>query len=259
MADLNAYFSRIAKYIKEKRTDKQGVRTIQCPTQVNHLLRNLPISIGPDAGSGIVLREDTFIELGNPAVGSCSLLIYTNDPSIIKDGRIHLIGPDIPERPGASLPFGEVLMVGGKDLEEDDRQALEQSRYISDQVEGYMIRSLPEHIWSRVSKDAAKKGFRFETLGRALMAILKTKVPKIQAMEIVFVTSDKKDLEELKSIASQINKITREIQKNKWRLKGIDLDCTLDYDCGQCPDKPLCDNIREVLKIRKRQKNAHFL
>ena len=258
MADLNAYFSQIAQYLKEKQKDTQGVRVLQCPTQVNRLLRNLPISIGPDAGSGIILREDTFIELGNPAVGSCSFLVYTNDPSIIKDGVIHLIGPDIPEKPGASLPFGQVLMVGGTELGEDDQQALEQSQYISDQVEGYMIRSVAEHIWSRVSKDAAKKGFRFEILGRALMAILKTKVPKIQAMEIVFVTSDKKDLEKLNDLASQIHKITKEIHKKKWRVKGIDIDCTLDYDCSRCPDKPICDNIREVLNIRKRQKNPHF-
>ena len=258
MTDLNAYFSQIAKYINEKRQETQGIMTIQCPTQVHSLLRNLPVSVGSDADSGIILREDTFIELGNPAVGSCSFLLYTNDPSIINDGRIHLIGPDIPERPGASLPFGQVLMVGGKEIEENDQQAMEQSHYISGQVEGYMIRSVAEHIWSRVSKDAAKRGFRFETLGRALMAILKTKVPKIQAMEIVFVTSDKKDLEELNKIASQINKITREVHKKKWRVKGIDVDCSLDYDCSRCPDKPICDNIREVFNIHKRQNNTAF-
>jgi len=253
MVDLDTYFAKIAEYIEDERKDKRNVRTFECPSTVSQLLGNLPIRIGPETGSGIILREDTFIELGNPVAGSCNFLIYTKNPSIIKDGRIHLIGPDIQEKPGESLPFGQVLMVGGKELGEDDQQALEQGQYITDQVEGYMIRSAAQHIWSRVSKDAVKRGFCFETLGRVLMAILKTEVPKIQAMEIVFVTSIKKDLEKLNNIALQVMKITREIQKKKWRIKGVDLDCTLEWDCSNCSDKPLCDNIREVIAIRKSQ------
>ena len=254
MVDLDPYVAKIARYIEDVRRNKGIVRTFQCPSTVNKLLSNLPIRTGPDAGSGIILREDTFIELGNPTAGSCNFLIYTKNPSIIKDGRIHLIGPDIREKRGESLPFGQVLMVGGEALEEDDQQALDQGQYISDQVKGYMIRSSAQHIWSRVSKDAVKGGFCFEILGRVLMASLKSDVSKIQAMEIVFVTSSKKDIERLNHIASQVNKINREIKKKKWQMKGVDLDCTLERDCGNCSDKSLCDNIREVIAIRKRQK-----
>jgi len=227
MVDLDTYFAKIAEYIEDERKDKRNVRTFECPSTVSQLLGNLPIRIGPETGSGIILREDTFIELGNPVAGSCNFLIYTKNPSIIKDGRIHLIGPDIQEKPGESLPFGQVLMVGGKELGEDDQQALEQGQYITDQVEGYMIRSAAQHIWSRVSKDAVKRGFCFETLGRVLI--------------------------KLNNIALQVMKITREIQKKKWRIKGVDLDCTLEWDCSNCSDKPLCDNIREVIAIRKSQ------
>ena len=254
MVDLDPYFDKLAEYIEDLRKEKKNVRTFECPSSANQLLRNLPIKIDSEAGSGIILREDTFIELGNPVAGSCSFLVYTKNPSIIKDGRIHLIGPDIPERPGESLPFGQVLMVGGNDLGEDDQKALEQSQYFSDQVEGYMIRSSAQNIWTRVSKDAVKKGFCFEILGRLIMAVLKLKVSKIQAMEIVFVTSSKKDIEKLNNISLQVNKIAREIQKKRWRIKGVDLDCTLKRDCSKCSDKSLCDNIREVIAIRKRQK-----
>jgi CO dehydrogenase/acetyl-CoA synthase beta subunit len=258
MVDLDPYFERIAEYVNGLRKDERKVRTFDCPSAVSQLLINSPIKIGPDAGSGIILREDAFIELGNPKAGSCNFIIYTKNPSLIKDGRIHLIGPDIQEKPGQSLPFGQVLLVGGKALEEDDQQVLEKSQYISGQVEGYMIRSAAQHIWSRVSKDAVKRGFNFNALGSALMAILKTEVPKIHAMEVIFVTSGKEDVEKLNTIASQINKINREIKKKKWRLKGIDIDCTLELDCSRCSEKLLCDNIREVLKIRKRQTNDHI-
>ncbi len=58
-----------------------------------------------------------------------------------------------------------------------------------------MIKSIPQHMWSRVSLDAAGKGFNFEILGRALMAIYRSAVPKIEAMEVMFVTSSKEDLQ----------------------------------------------------------------
>ena len=61
-------------------------------------------------------------------------------------------------------------------------------------------------MWSRVSKNAAEKGFCFETLGRALMAIFKSDMPKVQAVEILFVTSSKEDLEQLDNIAGRFGR-----------------------------------------------------
>jgi len=31
------------------------------------------------------------------------------------------------------------------------------------------------------------------------------------------------------------------------------LECTLDVDCGSCSSKPVCDDIREVVKVRKKK------
>ncbi len=77
------------------------------------LKKGLPVSVGPKASSGIILRGDTFVELGNPDIGSSAFVLWTDKTTLIRDGSITLIGPDIPESAGASLPFGQVLMVGG--------------------------------------------------------------------------------------------------------------------------------------------------
>ena len=74
-----------------------------------------------------------------------------------------------------------------------------------------------------------------------------------------FVRSRKEDVERLSRIALQVKKIAGEIRKKKWELKGIDLDCTYQRDCTRCSDKPLCDNIREVIEIRKKQKTTGLL
>ena len=251
---FDTYIRRVLEQVEEMRSEGGAVRELDCPTTIDGLLQGLPLRVGPDANPGIILRGDTFLELGSPDAGSCAFLLWTDNPSLIRDGKITLIGPDIQETPGASLPFGQVLMVAGKDLGKEEHSALEQSQYISDQVEGYMIRSTPERMWSRVGKDAAGKGFDFCTLGKALMAIFKSDVPKVQAMEVIFVTSSKEDVQRLDDIAQQVRKIDKDIVRETWLARGYDvLECTLGWDCESCADKPVCDEIREVITVRKKK------
>jgi hypothetical protein len=68
----------------------------------------------------------------------------------------------------------------------------------------------------------------------------------IQAMEIIFVTSGKKDLKKLYETAEQVQKITKELVRKTWKVRGVDIDCI--SDCSICSDKPVCDEIKEVLK-----------
>lgn len=254
MAIFDAYIRKVAEYIGETKAQGKRVREILCPTATGELTVGLPIRIGPNAGSGLVLRSDTFIELGNPEAGSCAFLLWTDNPTLLKDGTITLIGPDIPESVGSSLPFGQVLMVAGTELTQGDHPILERSMYIGDQIEGYMIRSVPQLIWSRVSKEAGQKGFCFEVLGRALMAIFKSNISKVQAMEILFVTSSKEDLQPLNKVASQIHKISKDIIRENWKAKGVDLvECTLGGDCRSCPDKSVCDDIKQIIGVHKKE------
>jgi CO dehydrogenase/acetyl-CoA synthase beta subunit len=256
MALFDAYIQKLADYQQELRVKGRQVREIDCPNDISELLEGLPVRVGPQASSGIILRGDTAAELGNPDSGSAALLLWTDNPSLIRDGKITLVGSDISESEGSSLPFGQVLMVGGEGLSEKEHERLESSQYVADKIEGYMIKSTPRHMWCRVSKEALGKGFRFETLGRALMAIFKSEVPKVQSVEAMFVTSGKDDLEPLDSIGEQIQQISQNITKDAWKAKGYDLDeieCTLGWDCRSCDYRPVCDDIRKVVKVRKKK------
>lgn len=230
------------------------VREINCPTEVSELVAGLPVRVGRGFSPSIVLRGDTFVELGNPDRGSCAFLLWTDNPSLVRDGKITLIGPDIQESAGDSLPFGQVLVIGGMGLGREDHALLEQNQYVSDQIEWYMIRSMAQHMWSRVSKKAAEKGFCFETLGRALGAIFKSEMPRVQSVEILFVTSSKEDLEQLEDIGRQVQKIVRDIMRETWKAKGFDVfECNLGWDCISCPDKPVCNDIRKLSTVRKKK------
>jgi CO dehydrogenase/acetyl-CoA synthase beta subunit len=252
LAIFDPYLEQVHGYVEGMRAKYGLLGEMQCPAVVSEALGGLPVRVGPRASSGIIFKEDTFVELGSPNTASCAFVLWSDNPALIRDGRITLVGPDIGESQGQSLPFAQVLMLGGRALQEEEQEALDRSQYVFDQIEGYMLRSVPQRMWSRVSREAVEKGFGFETLGRALMGICKTQLPKVEAMEILFVTSCKEDVTLLENIAAQVTKISREIRRSGLvrRLDGT-YECTMGYHCDACSDKPVCDDIRELVALRK--------
>ncbi len=252
MAIFDEYIIMVTEYVDELEKAGRSVRIFNSPTSINALKHILPIQVGSGSNPGIILRNDTFVELGNPEDGSNAAVMWTDAPSLVFDGRITLVGPDIPESGGKSLPFGQILMIGGSDLNDAAHEKLNQQQFIGDQIEGYMIRSTSRYMWGRVSKAGAEKGFCFEMLGSALMLIYKSAMPEIQSMEAVFVTSTKEDVKALDSMAAQVKKISQEIVKETWKIRGYDIDCA--FDCSSCKDKAVCDDIRAVLEALKKKR-----
>ncbi len=254
MSVYDDHIKKVSEYVKKMHQKELSVREFICTGSIEKLKQGLSVKVGPKANTDIILRSDTFMELGNPKIGSKSLFLWTDDPSCIKDGKITLFGPDIQESGGASLPFAQILIVAGENFKEKDQETLEIGSHLSDHVEGYMVKSSTTNLWGRVSKDAALKGFSFETLGKALMVTFKNNVPDTQAMEVIFITSSKEDILQLDVITQKVRDIRRDIVKETWKAKGYDLDC--DYDCSSCTDQSVCDDIRDVLKAQKKKKKV---
>ena len=87
------------------------------------------------------------------------------------------------------------------------------------------------------------------------MIIFKTAHPKIESMEVGFVTTNKDDISILKEYSKQILKTSKEIVKENWKIKGYDIECS--SDCNTCDDKPVCDDIREVLKDKMKKNRTN--
>ncbi len=246
MSSFNEHITKVREYLQGREA-----REFDCPVSVDELKEGMPVQVGPGSNPGIILRSDTFAELGNPAEGSTGFIVWTEDPSLLRDGHVTIIGPDIPELEGGSQPFGQVIMMAGKNLDTEVYEKAEEYQHISDSLEGYMVRSSSRSIWGRVSKDAAAKGFILETLARALMITIKTNVPEVGAMEIVFVTTTKDDIRQLDEIAEEVDSIRTELITEYWKSKGYDVSC--DLNCGACSNQPICDSIRDLDAIRGRQ------
>jgi len=249
MAEFDEYIEETAAYVDDMRTAGRQVREL---FRVTGTPDRLPFKVGPGAGTGLVMKSETFVELGSPTAGSCAFALYTDRTSLVRDGRIRLIGPDIQESSGGTLPFGQVLIAGGETLTEADYPELVESQYVGDRVEGFMVRSTPGRIWSRVSTDVVRKGFSFELLGLALMRLVKSQIPKVTAVEVLFVTSDKADLQPLNEIGTSVGKIAQAMKQRRWKERGIDIsDCAFGGHCGSCADKDVCDEVKKLAHTRR--------
>jgi CO dehydrogenase/acetyl-CoA synthase beta subunit len=199
-------------------------------------------------GRNVVLSDEMAVELGSPQMNSVSCLIWTGKRNLVRDGRINLVGPDIKDSNGQSLPFGKIVLVGVSEFDEesayDKYKEMEAVRYSLD-LKGYMIRAVSQYQreWSRISREAMQKGFSFEVLGSALREEY-LKKDYIHAAEILFVTSSAEDVGELQEITKNVDRTISALNK---------MLSEIDPDCDECEYNDVCDEVDELKGMRKKR------
>ncbi|MEW6188444.1 MAG: hypothetical protein AB1585_22225 [Thermodesulfobacteriota bacterium] len=235
-------YSRLKSFIEKLKKRNGRFREIQCPSGIPDLLQDLAFQIDRDKNPNILLKEETAVELGPPDRASFQTIFLVKKPDAVPDGLITIIGPDLPDAAGQSLPFGQVFLIGGEALVDAQIGKLERKQSISSRLPGYMVRLAAGRIWARVSKEALGKGFSFETLGRNLMAYYKQSFPEIESMGILFLTSSDEEVMDLRRLLVNKNITAAPPEKKAKKIFG----CTYEIDCQDCPNKPICDRIREM-------------
>jgi len=61
-------------------------------------------------GRNVVLADEVGVELGNPQMASTSALLWTENPDLVSDGKITLIGPDMPSSKGQIFPSERLFL-----------------------------------------------------------------------------------------------------------------------------------------------------
>ncbi|MGB5218903.1 MAG: hypothetical protein WBN66_11470 [Smithella sp.] len=197
-------------------------------------------------GRNVVLSDEMAVELGSPQMNSVSCLLWTEKPDFVRDGKISLIGPDIKESNGKSLPFGKIVLMDVRGFDEEntyDRyKEMEAVRYSLD-LKGYMIRAVSQYQreWSRISREAVQRGFSFEVLGAALREEY-LKKDYIHAVEILFVTSSAGDVGELQEMTKNVGRTISALNK---------MLSEIDPDCDECEYNDVCDEVDELKGMRK--------
>jgi CO dehydrogenase/acetyl-CoA synthase beta subunit len=210
-------------------------------------ISDLGIGLNLNSYKTIILEEETQLELGGIDRYSTSVVFPTNSVQEIEDGRITLIGPEIKNIQENLISFGQIIVLGGKNISETQYTDLQRMQFVSDSIEGFMIRSIPRRFWCRISKEVINKGFSFELLGNAITHLYKTQFPDlIEAVEVLFVSASEENLKKFDIVISKI----REIFKKKWEEKVEEwkkrVDCDYDWACDDCPYNETCESISEI-------------
>lgn len=200
-----------------------------------------------DKKTGIVMGNDTAIELGHPSKESVYFLTWTEKSDYVNDGRITLIGKDINDIKKGKCSFGEIILVKGHGFNEEnvfDRYMEMDILKRKLKLKGYMIRAIPQKMreWSRISKNAVKKGLSFKILGNEIIKKYK-ELEYIDDVEIIFIASQKEELKNLKPIGE---KVTKTIQAMNKMFEN------LQYDCEVCEFQDVCNEMSELRQLRKK-------
>ncbi|MEM2426631.1 MAG: hypothetical protein QXF20_01570 [Candidatus Hadarchaeales archaeon] len=191
-------------------------------------------------GPEVILKEDTWVELGPPELPSFSSVLLTETPGLVEDGRVSLWGKDLPELRG-EVPFAQLCLVESKEIRDEDYRKLNLVPFRM-VLKGYTIRGLPSQmrVWSRVSRQVVERGFSLSVVGEALRRALRS-LP-VSSVEVVFSTSEEgvSSLlwigEKARKIASAIGKMVEEVS----------------LDCERCDYREICGSVEELRAIRER-------
>ncbi|MFX1309072.1 MAG: hypothetical protein ACFE8C_05180 [Promethearchaeota archaeon] len=219
------------------------------------LFEKLGIKVELDKHKEIILQEETQLELGGTHKKSFSLVFpFSNLDFInyIKDGTITLIGLEGKGITDLSIDFGMLILIGGKNIRDKDWDSLREFNFISNGIEGFLIRTIPRKFWCRVSENIIKN-FTFEFLGNAIFYLYQQKFKDlIESMEIIFVNTYTSVIDEFIKITSNFTIYINE----KW-LRKIDewrkrIDCEYDWGCEICPYQVECYDVKQVLVEREK-------
>ena len=201
----------------------------------------------------IVLKPDVGVELGNPSDESVSFLVWTNNLDLVQDGAIRLDGPDIWECESRHMPFGKIMLIGGRGFDEENccerYREMELLRYDLS-LEGYMIRAVSQYMreWSRVSKKAVAARFSFSMLGGALIKLYKS-LEYIDAIEVFFISSSPEAVRRIRGLGEQVMRYIGAMRK---------LSDPHFLDCDSCEYRDVCDDVSELRAMRKSMKKTEI-
>jgi acetyl-CoA decarbonylase/synthase complex subunit beta len=192
---------------------------------------DIPVDVGPQYEGQRVRGPEMYVELGGPKVKYKFELFKVRKPEEIEDGKVVLVGPDIPElKEGSSIPYAVIIEAAGKGLEPEGEGVLERRIHeFSNYVQGYMHLNQRYDIWLRISKRAVQKGLTsFKYIGTVLYRLFKSAFPIIEKLRIVIVT----DPRVVELLYPQALKIYEERDRRALGLR--DEDVNEFYSCKLC-------------------------
>jgi len=117
------------------------------------------IGVKLDHFKEVILQEETGLELGGVNKKSFLQVYPVQELETLHDGNITLLGQEIKAIKESSIDFGLFILIGvNKSDRENDE--LRQLSFISNSIEGFLIRTIPRRFWCRISSNALQRTFQ---------------------------------------------------------------------------------------------------
>jgi len=243
---------RIRDFISKEHKSGKTLITYQRNPDFPDFLRNYEIGVELDHFKEIILQEETGLELGGLNKKSFSLIFPLTDLELIEKGKITILGHEINTIKEKSVDFSLFLLIGINKNLEKDIEKLRQLNFISNGIEGFLIRTIPRRFWCRISSDAIEKKFSFEFLGNAIHHLFRQKFGNlIKSIEIIFINSYPDAIDQFREASSEIMTQIKKRWRDKIEEWKKNIDCDYDWGCEICPYQEECYNVKQVLVSRE--------
>lgn len=190
---------------------------------------DIPVAYGPAFEGERVRKEDLVLEMGGGKT-QCTELVQMAEMDEIEDGKITVIGKDIPDcERGERLPLGIHVKVAGRKMQPDFEPILErQIHHLLNYAQGVMHIGQRDIAWIRLSALATDKGFRLRHIGQIIHDMFHKDFGSIVDKVEVSLYTNAEDVERFTQMARAIYK-ERDARVENMTDEGVEVyySCTL--------------------------------
>ncbi|MFX1497652.1 MAG: hypothetical protein ACFFBH_09015 [Promethearchaeota archaeon] len=242
---------KIKKFLNRQFQNEKKIKIFQKREDPQNYFKQIKLGVNLEEFKDIILQEETSLELGGPKKKSFSLIYPFKDFNFLDDGKIVIVGPETKELSEKAIDFGIIILIGVNSVSEKIFDQFRNIAFISNGIEGFMIRTIPRKFWCRISNNVINK-ISFELLANAILYLYNARFGNfIKAIEIILISSELDIIDSLIDMTSSIQDVFNLKWKekvNEWKRR---IDCNFNWECAECPYYDLCENIKEVLKKRE--------
>ena len=191
---------------------------------------DIPVAHSPAFEGERIRKEDMYCEFGGQRTAAFEWL-RMKDIGEVEDGRIELKGLDVDSiNVGGKIPLGIVVEVAGRKMQTDFEPVLErQIHTFMNEAQGLWHMGQRDNNWVRISKDAAKAGFKLEHIGKLLHAMYHEQYSNILDKIQVKIFTDEKEVLRLREMSRKV------YAERDERIAGmVDKEIDTFYSCTLC-------------------------
>jgi acetyl-CoA synthase len=191
---------------------------------------DIPLAFGPAYEGERVRGADLYCQAGGGKT-QCTELVKMAEMNEIEDGKVTVVGPDMPDmKAGSSFPMAVYVQVAGRQMQPDFEPILErQIHHLTNYIQYIMHIGQRDIAWVRISKAAIEKGFSLKHIGVVLHAKFHQDFGKILDKVQVTIYTKKEDVDKITTRARAEYR-TRDERVEKMR----DEDVETYYSCTLC-------------------------